>query len=463
MSWKREEIPDHKFDFVDVEEFTDESWTRKLAYSSVFIIALKDYISGAKGSNITLFAGPSSATSTPVERNAVINSLGGPLTIFILIIASLFASFILLAFEWRKAQKIIKSRDISYAFTSEVAYSYYTIRSYPHYCFFSQIQNSRKPVDVLAFWVYFKFKGWKRLILAEFPRQFLNALVVYDLFNTSLASHNHNLFESIQGMFYDSSNPKANSPEKIIYLSLQCITITIWLISALGLLIAFFIYIPLLCNIRGNLKEYCVHKVDKRIAEILKRKTRKRLQDVRKQEQERIENGGGSSSTLNQPTLPQIDVDLDDNQSYSSRRPYPQYATYAYPPQQAMGGDYSDYGSDAGSSVSGYRVVYPPQQQPAVPGKYYPHGTPGAAGYAPNQSYSSYSNMSYPTPQSATSYGQQSDVPYQRHHGARPPIVRGPASQYALVPTGETPPPRRRGSGSSNGTSIPDMNRAQRY
>lgn len=87
---------------------------------SLLIVANKDYISGAKGSNITLFAGPSSATSTPVERNAVINSLGGPLTIFILIIASLFASFILLAFEWRKAQKIIKSRGEIACLTSGI-------------------------------------------------------------------------------------------------------------------------------------------------------------------------------------------------------------------------------------------------------------------------------------------------------------------------------------------------------
>lgn len=41
MSWKREEIPDHKFDYVDIEEFTDNSFWRKFAYSSVFIFALK--------------------------------------------------------------------------------------------------------------------------------------------------------------------------------------------------------------------------------------------------------------------------------------------------------------------------------------------------------------------------------------------------------------------------------------
>ena len=114
--------------------------------------------SGGKG-NFTF--GTFNATNS--DNESIISKLGlgvnTSLVFFCLIIASLIASFVLLMFEWKKANRIIKSRDISYAFTSDVAYSYYTIRSYPHYCFFSQIQNSRKPVDVLAFWVFFKFRG----------------------------------------------------------------------------------------------------------------------------------------------------------------------------------------------------------------------------------------------------------------------------------------------------------------
>ena len=76
-----------------------------------------------------------------------------------IVCVSIFVSFVLLIFEWRKARKVIRSRDISYAFTSTIAYRYYAIRSFPHFCFFNQIQNSRKTVDVLAFYVFFVFKG----------------------------------------------------------------------------------------------------------------------------------------------------------------------------------------------------------------------------------------------------------------------------------------------------------------
>ena len=90
-------------------------------------------------------------------------------------------SYLLLLWEARKARAIVKSRDISYAFTNVMAHSWYALRrsvrlpfesqwhtlahtrrsahSYNHFCFFSQIDNSKKKKDNLAFFVFFTFKG----------------------------------------------------------------------------------------------------------------------------------------------------------------------------------------------------------------------------------------------------------------------------------------------------------------
>lgn len=68
-------------------------------------------------------------------------------------------SFLLLAWESRKARMIIRSRDISYAFTNIMANNYYSLKSYDHFCFFSQINNSKKKKDEFAFFVFFTFKG----------------------------------------------------------------------------------------------------------------------------------------------------------------------------------------------------------------------------------------------------------------------------------------------------------------
>ncbi|KAJ3377062.1 hypothetical protein HDU92_008675, partial [Lobulomyces angularis] len=43
-NWKREEIADHKFDYIDVDDFVSESFTRKFQYSWVFIRTIKSIL-----------------------------------------------------------------------------------------------------------------------------------------------------------------------------------------------------------------------------------------------------------------------------------------------------------------------------------------------------------------------------------------------------------------------------------
>lgn len=57
--------------------------------------------------------------------------------------------------------------------------NYYSLKSYDHFCFFSNINNSKKKKDDFAFFVFFTFKGWKRLLLADAPRQVINGLTLY--------------------------------------------------------------------------------------------------------------------------------------------------------------------------------------------------------------------------------------------------------------------------------------------
>jgi len=148
--------------------------------------------------------------------------------------------------------------------------------------------------------------------------------------------------------------------------------ITFWLMSfsflmfVLGvilLVLAFVIYLPMLCCvIRGNLKEFVCHKIDKRISELLRRKSRKRIIEEQRQqallqrELAKAQQGMGDSKTANdimmktipQPTLPKFD-DIDEVtnvrspyvnhqapktsfESGQSMRPLMQ-SNQAYPPQ----------------------------------------------------------------------------------------------------------------------------------
>ncbi|CAJ0745583.1 23298_t:CDS:2 [Entrophospora sp. SA101] len=162
--WKREQVQDHKFDFVNIKEFKEESWLRKIRYSFVFLVVIKSvlvYVGDLWTAGILLFLGHWGTSIQPVIPIAVSKWI---------FLGSILASFLLLILDGVKAKSILISKDISYTFTNTVAYRYYTVKSYSYYCFFSQINNSQKITDRIAFFVFFTFKGWKRLLFAEAPQ-----------------------------------------------------------------------------------------------------------------------------------------------------------------------------------------------------------------------------------------------------------------------------------------------------
>jgi len=268
-------------------------------------------------------------------------------------------SFLLLAYEAQKAKKIIASRDISYSFTNVMANNYYSLRSYDHFCFFSQIENSTKKKDDFAFFIFFTFKEWKRVLLADGPRQCINGLTLYSFW---VANNKGNPLNKIS-TYYDGNYVTG------ILLVTMVFTVLIFIGSLLLLVVAGVLYVPLLCYIRGNLKEYCCHKVDKRIAELLKKKAQQRVQ--RQAVLARKEAAGDFShlkgkkgavpvSLPQQPTLPSVDVDeitmapaydqkyqnYDDGYwdkaqktDYNSYNGHPgEYPPHDYPPMPAYGG-----------------------------------------------------------------------------------------------------------------------------
>jgi hypothetical protein len=263
-----------KFDLFDVDEFAVDSLKSKMSYSLIFIIAVKEIL--AKIADLASFVvliatntdaidgflrGMKKAEFTlPNSKNIGFLKFVGIKNVVLMICFSLIISFILLFLEWRKARRIIKSKDISFAFTSVIAKRFYCIKSYSHFCFFSQINNSKKGVDKLAFAVFFAFKGWKRLIFAEMPRVLLNVSIMVALWEAaSLKNRKYDIFSFLGGLFSDFHD------SAYIFFILQCVTVSVWLISASILFFALIAYIPLRYFIRQDLKEYCVRIVDKRL------------------------------------------------------------------------------------------------------------------------------------------------------------------------------------------------------
>ncbi|GAA5902536.1 uncharacterized protein JCM6883_001441 [Sporobolomyces salmoneus] len=340
--WKREVVPDHKFDFIDVKEFHSSGCGTQLQYGWLWILFVKSiavYIADIYTLVALLASNRWAASILQSEAaqgsSASSNVLEVPFSIGKWIFfGCIIFSFLLLLWEARKARAIVKSRDISYAFTNVMSQNWYALRSYDHFCFFCQIDNSKKKKDEFAFFIFFTFKGWKRLLLADAPRQVINAITLYS-------------FGKSENFTTDLSVYFSGSILRDGVIVTMVFTVVMWLGSALLLLIAAICYVPLLCYIQGNLKEYCCHKVDKRIAELMKRKNRKRL--AKEAEIARKEARGDFShlkdrktgklraNPLPQPTLPDLknlDLYSDDKDSDSilHQHQHQNSIPYGYPP-----------------------------------------------------------------------------------------------------------------------------------
>lgn len=92
-----------------------------------------------------------------------------------------------------------------------------------------------------------KFLGWKQVLLADAPRQTINALTLYAIYFVKRDN---------PGNWYDIS--KWFDGNKNLSTSLLTVTtfltVLVFAGSLLLLIVAALCYIPLLCHIQGNLK-----------------------------------------------------------------------------------------------------------------------------------------------------------------------------------------------------------------
>ncbi|KAJ3390590.1 hypothetical protein HDU84_007291 [Entophlyctis sp. JEL0112] len=352
--WQREEYPDHKFDYLDVHNFINDSWTSKLNYSLVFILTLKSVL--VYTADVTILAlliqagtlnpgydctGVTYATATGIS--GIICNLNSGTTKLApsharpwILLASIIMSFLLLLWDCHKGWRVVQSRDIARSLTNHVAYRYYVLKSYPHYCFFAAVLSARNNTDRFAFFVHFTSKTWRRLFLAEFPRVYVNALNMYDLLTIYIPKENRydNPFVQFLNVLISLGQTRpASDTVGVATLGLTVASLSVWFISFCAIVAAAFAYFPLYYMIRGSLKEYVFHEIDKRINELLEQKQAAEARAAELVELERSTQvrarmeatGADAKGTVLQPAaaappgvqerpkLPLIDMDLDSD------------------------------------------------------------------------------------------------------------------------------------------------------
>lgn len=93
-------------------------------------------------------------------------------------------------------------------------------------------------------------------MLADLPRQVINATILYQVFQPKDFRR-----------WFDWDYVVGRGPDytmKKIALCAMLFTVAMCALSLIKLIAAVILYIPLVSHIRGNLKEFCCHKIDKR-------------------------------------------------------------------------------------------------------------------------------------------------------------------------------------------------------
>ncbi|KAI8878006.1 hypothetical protein K501DRAFT_337036 [Backusella circina FSU 941] len=349
--WKRELVSDHKFDYIDIEEFRHHTCWLQIKYILLYCSVIKSFmVYGADlwSAGILLIYDRWSLSTQPQIPFYISKWI---------YVGCIALSFILLAWEIRKTRNVMATRDVSLAVTNSMAYRTYSVRNYSYFCLLHRIQRSTKWSDVVTFYVFYTLKGWKKVIVAQGPRQIIAGITVYALLKSAWTAKD--------GTFHFSTNwsDYGNDLPQRMALVLMTFTCIVWIFSALSILMAISLYIPVFCRIQGNLKEYCCHKIDKRIDEIIDKQRSARIREREKyansisskksKKNKKSKKDDDIALTPAVPTLPVLGNSNLYSQEKQSPWMYQQQPSYPQTPYSTnnSNSNYYDNGSESSYSL----------------------------------------------------------------------------------------------------------------
>lgn len=229
-------------------------------------------------------------------------------------------SWTLCGYEWFRAIRIIQRDGVAESYMDPLAVTVQSMKSdgWRKFLVYGELTKSKKTKDYTALFVYFQFLGAIRIILAEGPRQVVNALTLYSVMQADLIEHGTETdkHSPIAQFFLNFEALAEKNKEQAIILCSMLFTLVIWVFSALCLIAAILAYLLYLWHSipesHGRLSLYCRHKIDKRLAKIVDHKVRAALEEEeqKRQKQEAKQMKAKTENIprrpVRQPTLPQV-------------------------------------------------------------------------------------------------------------------------------------------------------------
>jgi potassium channel KCH len=393
----------------------------------------------------------------------------------------IIASFINLGFEHVRAWRVMRRGNIAECYLDSLAVRLESIRvgkgrGFKRFLVFAELTKSKQGAEYIALFTYFSLQSWIRVLLCSGPRQVINALTLYSVYNAKLSSQDAaNVGEGFLEFFRKIGALAAESYQQALILSGMVFTLVVWVFSALFLLVAVLLYVFFLWQwipkADGGLAGYCERKVNNTLTKVVHEKVKKAFakdeQKKMKAELKEARKNGlekpvfGRQATLpviadmgeSTDKLPQMPV-LDRVEStrtlppYTSRPASPGSIELGamdrkrpFPPRTATTSSTNSYGSNAPLMGNGADMGYSsPVSQPqsiASRSNYAPSIRPGTA----NSQRSGRPRLAQASTFSSTS----EDMP------PMPPPVRSPTARtfdsYGSMGGRASPAPSRGGYG----------------
>jgi hypothetical protein len=241
-------------------------------------------------------------------------------------------SFIFLFYRWLRAIRVMRQSGVANSYLDPLAVRIQSARmgkegrGWKRFLVFAELTKSRKGADYVALFAHYSFEAWLRVLLAEGPRQVVNAVTLYSVMQLNLVpkgdqAKNQGHTPIIQ--FFVNVGVLADSnKEQAVILFGMLWTLLIWVISVLQLIIAVILYLVFLWHhipsADGSLTKYCRRKINARLERIVKAKVDKAIAKENAIRVRQAKEGG--SDYKRQPTLPDLGVNGGDGLPALSRQ-----------------------------------------------------------------------------------------------------------------------------------------------
>lgn len=198
-------------------------------------------------------------------------------------------SWVLCFYEWFRALRVIKRGGVAESFLDPLAVTLQSIRplGFKRFLVFSALTKSKKGADYVALFVYFSFKTAIRVILAEGPRQGINAMTLWAVLQSDIAVKATTDHSSFEQFFLNIGALAEEQPLQATIYFAMLFTLVIWAFSALSLIISVMLYLGFLWHYipasDGRLSVYCRRKVDRRLAKVVEHKVKAAIEEEERQ------------------------------------------------------------------------------------------------------------------------------------------------------------------------------------